>query len=267
MKKSKRTWLWSVDRDDLAGTSFLFGTVHLKAESVFGYLDAGIKKMEACDAVATEFNLDEAQGLSTATSLDLPEDYALSEYLGKRKLAKLEKIFERETGLPLDSFINMHPFVISSFLTQAIMPDEMSLSLDETIWKVGKDLGKSPHGLETYESQIELIQSLSLKKQVKQLKEIIQNFKTFGKQQNKLIELYAQADLPKLNKMALKQAKGFRKAMVFDRNKNMVEAFLEIAQKESLFAAVGAGHLPGEKGMLRMLKKAGCKIKPIPLKA
>lgn len=263
MKKSKRTWLWSVEREDLAGTCYLFGTVHLKAEKVFGFLEAGLSKLESCQAVATEFDLDEAHGLSMANSLDLPEDYALVDYLGEKRLAKLSKIFTRETGLPIDSFLKMHPFVIISFLTQAIMPDEMSLSLDETIWRVGKDMNKTPHGLETYASQLALIEKMSLKKQVKQLKDITQQFKKFRKQQNKLIDLYANADLPRLNKIALKQAKGFRKAMVFDRNRNMVKQFLEIAKEESLFAAVGAGHLPGEKGMLRLLKKQGCKLKAI----
>jgi len=261
MKKSKRTWLWSVDHNDLAGTCYLFGTVHLKAEKVFGFLEAGIQKLEECQAVATEFNLDEAQGRSTGQVLDLPEDYALSDHLSAKRMAKLEKIFMRETGLPIDSFLNMHPFVITSLLTQAIMPNEMSMSLDETIWQLGKDMEKTLHGLETYDSQIALIQKLPLKKQIKQLKDITRQFKNFRKQQKKLVELYAKADLARLNKVALKQAKGFRKLMVFDRNKHMVEQFLEIGKKESLFAAVGAGHLPGEKGMLRLLKKAGCKIK------
>jgi len=261
MKKSKKTWLWSIEHEDFAGTSYLFGTVHLRATKVFGFLEAGLEKLEECQAVATEFNLDEAKDQSTANALDLPEDYDLQEYIGKKGFEKLAKIFLRQTGMPLDSFSSMHPFVLTSLLTQAILPDELRMSLDETIWHVGKEMKKVPYGLESYESQIALIQKMPLKKQVKQLKDVVRNFKKFKKSQHKLMSLYADGELQRLNKMALKQAKGFRKVMVYNRNRDMVDRFLEIAKKETLFAAVGAGHLPGQKGMLRELKKRGCKIK------
>lgn len=263
MKKKKKTWLWSVEREDLAGTCYLFGTVHLKAEKVFGFLAQGIECLKDCDAVATEFNLDEAIGESTAQSLNLPEGYTLDKYLGKKTMAKLEKVFFRETGLPMDGFKDMHPFVLTSMLTQAVMPDEMRRSLDETIWEVGKELNKSPHGLETFASQLSLIEKLPIEKQARQLKGIANNFKKFRKQNKKLVDLYADGDLARLNKLALKQAKGFRRLMVYDRNRKMCDAFLAIGKEERLFAAVGAGHLPGEKGMLRMLKQEGCMVGPV----
>jgi len=252
-----------VEREDLAGTCYLFGTVHLKAEKVFGFLPKGLECLKQCDAVATEFNLDEAIGQSSANSLDLPEDYSLNNYLSTKMIAKLEKVFFRELGIPMDNFQNMHPFVITSMLPQSVMPDEMKLSLDETIWQLGKELNKSPHGLETFASQMKLITELPLKKQAKQLKGIAKDFSKFRKQNRKLVDLYANAELARLNKLALKQAKGFRKLMVYDRNRKMCLSFLEIAKNERLFAAVGAGHLPGEKGMLRMLKQDGCVVKPI----
>jgi uncharacterized protein YbaP (TraB family) len=37
----------------------------------------------------------------------------------------------------------------------------------------------------------------------------------------------------------------------------------EMMQKESIFFAVGAAHLPGELGVLNLLKKAGYIVKPI----
>ena len=32
---------------------------------------------------------------------------------------------------------------------------------------------------------------------------------------------------------------------------------------KSLVVAVGAGHLPGEKGLINLLKKAGYKVEPV----
>jgi uncharacterized protein YbaP (TraB family) len=54
-----------------------------------------------------------------------------------------------------------------------------------------------------------------------------------------------------------------RKALLFDRNKIMARRFAEMARQNSLFCAVGAGHLAGQKGMLRLLKKQGFKVRAI----
>lgn len=37
----------------------------------------------------------------------------------------------------------------------------------------------------------------------------------------------------------------------------------EILPKQNTLFVVGAGHLPGESGMVNLLKEAGCKVKPV----
>lgn len=263
MKKSKRTWLWSIDRDDLKGTCYLFGTVHLRSQSVFGFLDLALNRLANCEAVAVEFDLDTMQENTSASSLDTPDGFHLSKMLKQKQLIRLERIWLEQTGMPIQGFLNMHPFVLISILAQAISTKEMSKSLDETIWSEAKEQGKTLFGLETYEAQLEIISKMDFEKQIKQLKDLIRNFKRYRKSQDKMIGWYEKADLAKLNKAALRQAGSFKKLLVYNRNQNMAEEFLNIAGSVSLFAAVGAGHLPGQKGMLKILKKMGCKVKPI----
>jgi uncharacterized protein YbaP (TraB family) len=43
----------------------------------------------------------------------------------------------------------------------------------------------------------------------------------------------------------------------------MADKIAEIISKKSLFAAIGAGHLGGKKGVLYLLKKKGFLLKPI----
>ena len=54
-----------------------------------------------------------------------------------------------------------------------------------------------------------------------------------------------------------------RKVLLYDRNQTMVHQFMEFAQYNSIFAAVGAGHLAGAKGMLRLLKQKGYQVRPV----
>jgi hypothetical protein len=47
------------------------------------------------------------------------------------------------------------------------------------------------------------------------------------------------------------------------RNKNWVQQLNAIMKKESVFVAVGAGHLPGEEGLISLLRNEGYTIKPL----
>ena len=78
-----------------------------------------------------------------------------------------------------------------------------------------------------------------------------------------MLKWYRNANLASLYKAAKKDAKGMRNKLLFERNKIMARRFAEIAHNESLFCAVGAGHLSGQKGMLRLLKKQGFKVRAV----
>ena len=75
-----------------------------------------------------------------------------------------------------------------------------------------------------------------------------------------MMQRYANGELQALYKAAKKDAKGMRKILIYRRNRLMTKRFLELMHTQSVFCAVGAGHLPGGKGMLRFLKNAGCRV-------
>ena len=51
--------------------------------------------------------------------------------------------------------------------------------------------------------------------------------------------------------------------MLDKRNRNWVQQLNTIMKKESVFVAVGTGHLPGENGVIALLKKEGYTVRPI----
>jgi len=48
-----------------------------------------------------------------------------------------------------------------------------------------------------------------------------------------------------------------------ERNRIMAEGIDTLAQKKSIFIGIGAAHLPGEKGVINMLKEKGYSLRPI----
>jgi uncharacterized protein len=56
---------------------------------------------------------------------------------------------------------------------------------------------------------------------------------------------------------------GFADILLYDRNANWVRKLQQLMPDNSLVIAVGAGHLPGKKGVLNLLREAGYKVEPV----
>ena len=55
----------------------------------------------------------------------------------------------------------------------------------------------------------------------------------------------------------------FSEKLLDERNLNWVEPIKELMHEKVVFIAVGAGHLPGELGMINLLRQEGYTVKPI----
>ncbi len=51
--------------------------------------------------------------------------------------------------------------------------------------------------------------------------------------------------------------------LLYQRNINWVNKLKDLLANNTLVIAVGAGHLPGERGVINLLKKAGYKVEPV----
>ena len=82
-----------------------------------------------------------------------------------------------------------------------------------------------------------------------------------------LLDAYLNFDLNKLLDL-LQDSNGASLSLddmlVNNRNTTMAKQFAKIAKKQTLFCAVGAGHLPGDKGIIALLRKKGFTAKAIP---
>ena len=51
--------------------------------------------------------------------------------------------------------------------------------------------------------------------------------------------------------------------LVYSRNRNWIVQMKEIMPATPTMFVVGAGHLPGDEGVLTLLKKEGFKVEPV----
>ena len=73
-------------------------------------------------------------------------------------------------------------------------------------------------------------------------------------------------DLKKLEEITLKPDIGlssFTDILLFNRNQKWVEKLDGLLPGRSMLVAVGAGHLPGKKGVINLLREAGYTVTPV----
>ena len=265
LPKKKNTLLWKIEGAKIAGTSYLFGTMHVKDLRAFQLMDLIYPKIDQCESFATEFNLEEMEYNLDPGLMNLPDGQVLEDFIENKTYKKLSKIFRKTVGIEIENFQKMQPLIIANMINERILSADMPVSLDMHLWDYAKSQEKITLGIETYQEQINILKKIPLEYQLKSLIDMGKNFKKHRKGLLKMTSQYQKAEIQKLYKSGLKSAKGLKKLLIFDRNLIMAERFYKHIKEQTMFYAVGAGHLGGEKGLLRLLKKRGLKVKPVQL--
>lgn len=265
MNKKKNSLIWKIEKEGISHVSYLLGTMHVKDAKAFVRMKDMKKCIKSCDVFATEFNLEEADATLSATAMDLPEGETLEGLLGKKKFVKIRKIIAKSFGVDLVFFNKNLPIIVGNILTEKILSEDMQSSLDVTLWEYAKKKERIMMGIETFAEQMEILGLIPMDYQLKQLKEIAKNTKTFKKQIKQTANAFEAENIQQLYKSVKKSAGKIKKLMLYNRNEKMAERVAKIIEEQPLCFAVGAGHLPGEKGLIKLLKNEGFKVKPVRL--
>lgn len=261
---TKNSLLWKITPPG-GPDSYLFGTMHVRDLRAFGWLDTAKRHLAECEVFATEFDFSETDETALYTALELPGGKSLDEFLKPGVWKILDFYCRKKLNIPAANLRVQHPMMVSTVLTAAFMADEAAHSLDETLWHHARSLGKTTTGVETFTDQLATLRKIPFEQHLKGLTWLLKNYGRQKRRLHKMMNWYAAGEIQQLYKAAKKDAKGMRHVLLYERNRLMVKRFGEIANEQSLFCAVGAGHLAGGKGMLRLLKKAGFKVKPVKL--
>lgn len=259
----KQSLLWKIIPPEGGAASYLFGTMHVRDLRAFGWLEVAKTHLAKCEVFATEFDFEEADPEALTAALTLPEDGDLEQWLPPQAWRNLDRYARKKFGANAEAFRHQHPMKVSTALSMAFLLEESAHSLDETLWQYARSLGKSTTGVETFAEQIETLHRIPFEQHVTGLVWLLKNHRRHKNRLQKMMRRYAKGDIQGLYKSAKKDAKGMRKVLLYRRNTIMARRFAEIASTRRLFCAVGAGHLAGGKGMLRLLKKAGFRVKPV----
>jgi uncharacterized protein YbaP (TraB family) len=165
----------------------------------------------------------------------------------------------------------MEPIIVSAILDEYGMgmsssdTSNMDQEMDLYFYKNAKKEKKKVIGIETVDEQIAALHTLNYQEQAELLIQSIDEIKKGPKNSDAdLMKYYIAQNLDSLYAMSDEQQMPPKlyKAMITDRNINMADRIAVFIQKQPTFIAVGAMHLPGDGGVIALLRKKGYMVIP-----
>ena len=260
--RKRNSLLWEISGGNTPGISYLFGTMHVKDQRAFSRRQLVYECINTSEVFYTEISLDDAME-GDFSFFQLPPNQPLDKLLSEKKYQKLRGILLKSVQLDLNFFRNLKPVVISNLIDERILQNSMPEALDRHLWNFAQSQGKPCFGIESVNEQVELLRKIPLEQQLKGLLHMGKQISTHRRRTRAMAEAYQEGDIYKIYQMARRGMGKIRHAMVFERNERMTSRLAERLENECLFFAVGAGHLAGGKGIIRLLKQHGYRLRPV----
>jgi uncharacterized protein YbaP (TraB family) len=253
--------LWKITGNDLKASSYIYGTIHIKDKRAFAFNDSVTAAFENCKAIALEVDLSTENIILLSQNMLLPENQTLKDLFTEDEYQLIKTVVEDASGLDIRLFDRLKPITLLSLVMNNQFANDVEVSVDEYFYRKAKELDKKIIGLETIEEQLNIMDSIPYEY-------IIDYFRDIDKAKKdieNIISLYQSARLEELLEMMQKDKSMvmIKKHLLTDRNIKMAERIRPVINEQSTFIAVGAGHLPGKKGIINLLAREGYVVKPV----
>ncbi len=250
--------MWKVADEDT--TIYLFGTVHALPKDLNWYSEDIAAALTSADTLVTEIPMDAAsEAKMQAVAMEaavLPEGTTLRSLLSEEQTVAYEGALAK-LGVPAPAFDRFEPWMAG--LTLAMLPLlQQGYSPDSGVEKVllTKVSDKDKAALETAEFQLGIFDGLPQEKQIAFLMEAVDGMDEAKGMLDAMVAEWIDGDadaLAALMNEGLTDAE-IAKALLYDRNANWADWITaRLDQPGTVFIAVGAGHLAGDKSVQDIL--------------
>lgn len=258
--KLENSLLWEVSGNGLLKPSYLFGTVHMICEKEYTLRPKVKEAFAKTTRLALEIDITNPEEMAYMQKSAMGTEL-LSNKLSSSQLATLENILQKEAGMSVKQIDNYTLVTVMSLLSIKSFgcPDFKMYEME--LAALAKEDKKTVMGLETIKDQMEFLDKSFSDAQMLEFFKFINEAET-----QKLVQNYVSENLSGIYKDVTDEKvmdANAKKWMLDIRNANWVKKMPELMKTESVFFAVGAGHLAGELGVISLLRKAGYTVKPI----
>ncbi len=261
--------LWKISGKGLSKPSYLYGTMHVSSKLAYHLSDQFYEAIQSVDVVGLESD--------PSKWMQEMDKYNMLDYFSGRQAygAGYGNFYETAFQLKLpenklyQSMLAFEPEIINSLLfrnNQQQVNFEESTYIDLFIYQAGAKWDKKIVSLEDFKTSVILGKLASLP-DVDKKEETDEDYRGYGAYSSyELLEnAYRNADLDAIDSLNEVESisENHKKFLLYDRNIIFAGTIDSILRTQTLFAGVGAAHLPGAKGLIELLRKMGYSVEPV----
>ncbi len=261
--------LWKIEGNGLKQPSYLFGTMHLIEKQYFYFPESLEKLVKKSDLLVMEIAgiPDQAEAmkyvvLKEGTFYDFFTPQQMDTILAwtKSKMMMDEKAFKT-------TFSKFKPFVLVQTATQMQFMGKTE-SYEMTFQNIANKNKIKMEGLETIADQMKIFDDLTKEQQAEMVMAGIRDEAKSNEMSTLMQQMYRRQRIDSLYNMIHSEGGVLaeeQNAFLDNRNRNWIPKIKNYVSQGKAFIAVGAGHLGGENGVLRLLEKEGFTVTPVKL--
>lgn len=259
--------IWHLSDED--SDIYIFGTVHILRPDVTWRTDAVMEAFESADTIYFEAPVNDPA--EQAAMIPLVQRYGLnpagvtlSSRLSEDSAALLERVAP-QVGLTTQLLEPFRPWLASVTITVqyiATQGYDPNSGVEATLWPMASEAGKTLAYFETIEEQLGFFGGLSEEVENTMLEQTLEQIEEAPGMLDGLVTAWAEGDQASIDTLMngdfREESPEVHEVIIVQRNESWVEEIEELLDGSgTIFIAVGAGHLPGEEGVINLLRARG----------
>lgn len=266
--ESDRALFWSLHKDG-THAGYLLGTIHSEDPRLLEFRNDFLEKLNHCERFAMELVPDLPTLARLAETMLLPPHENLESLIGIDRFQAVAAALA-DYGVPRAQLARMKPW--AAMMTLSVPPPKTGFFLDFALSLRASGYGLEVVGLETLEQQLGFLETMPLDQQIEMLEQAAAEAGKVQQVHDRMVTAYLENDLlilqsetdEQLSELGDDAREFFISEGIHARNRRMLEALLNELEQATVFAAVGALHLPGDDGLIQLLRESGYSLSPLP---
>lgn len=265
-QKLENSLLWEISGNGLEKTSYVFGTIHITCDAS---LSNKVKDaLDKTTQVVLEIDIDDPMmQAKMMKGMMMKDGKKLSDMVSEEDYQAIDSLFIKNLGMSVGMLQTVKPSLLSSMLIPKLL-DCPTESVDMELVRIAKEQKEEIKGLETIEDQMDVFDKIPYEVQIKELVRAAKDNLAFDKGTIQTMqEVYKAENITRMLSMMDEDEesimKDYEDVMLDNRNKNWIPEIGKYAKDQPTFFAVGAAHLAGDNGVIKLLRKAGYTVKAV----
>ena len=262
--------LWQIEAEG-APPSYLFGTMHVTDDEVVSLPAEVVRAFDRAESLTVEVVSTPDAPYRMYQAMLLGDGRGLDQVVGMELFQRAAAVGVRY-GLDPRILRTFKPWAAMAMLSvpvsEVMRQRSGEKALDDLLQVAASQRGMTMHSLETLEEQVAAFERLSEAEQVSMLAVVIELNEEVDAIYEDMRQAYLDRDTARI--LAISEAHqtgldpalndAFAEDLIYSRNDRMVRRMEARLSEGASFIAVGALHLPGERGILRQLEKQGYRV-------